>query len=257
MALLELREVSKYFGGLPAVSELDMDVMQGEILGLIGPNGAGKTTLFNLITGFLRPDCGRVIFNGKDISGLEPHFIAKRGIVRTFQLTTLFSGLTVLENMLAGLHLLSRIGFWEALFNTKSNHNKETALREKAMEILGFARLANLKDEPAMNLPHGHQQILSLCIALAGSPRILLLDEPLSGMNPKEVMAMTDMIREIRKREELSIVVVEHNMRAVMSLCERIVVVNFGKKIAEGSPEEIRENQNVIDAYLGVEANAA
>jgi branched-chain amino acid transport system ATP-binding protein len=256
MALLELRGVSKYFGGLPAVSGLDMDVMQGEILGLIGPNGAGKTTVFNVITGFLRLDRGKVVFDGKDISGLEPHFIAKRGIVRTFQLTTLFSGLTVLENMLAGLHLLSRIGFWEALFNTGSNHNKEKELREKATEILTFAGLVDVRDEPAMNLPHGHQQVLSLCVALAASPKILLLDEPLSGMNPKEVMTMIDIIRKIRNKEELSIVVVEHNMRAVMSLCERIIVVNFGRKIAEGAPEEIRENQDVIDAYLGVEANA-
>lgn len=256
MVLLELKKVSKHFGGLAAVSELDMYVRQGEILGLIGPNGAGKTTVFNMITGIFSPENGRVIFEGKDITRLEPHFVAKRGIVRTFQLTTLFSGLTVLENVLMGLHLVSRIGFWEALFNAGSNRNKERVLREKAMGILAFTGLANLKDELAINLPYGHQRVLSICIALASRPKILLLDEPLTGMNPKEVMATIDMIREIRDREGVSIVVVEHNMRAIMSLCERIVVVNFGRKIAEGSPEEIRENQDVIDAYLGGQANA-
>lgn len=255
MALLELRKISKYFGGLAAVRELDMEVNQGEILGLIGPNGAGKTTIFNLITGTLAPDKGKVAFEGKRITGLEPHFVAKRGIARTFQLATVFPNLTVLKNVLVGLQLVSKVGFWETLLNTGSKQNKNAELNQRAMEILSFMGIASLSSELAVNLPYGFQRALSIAIALAAKPKILLLDEPLAGMNPKEVTTMMGKIREIRDGEGVTIVVVEHNIRAVTILCERIIVVNFGQKIAEGSAEEVRNNQDVIDAYLGSKQN--
>jgi branched-chain amino acid transport system ATP-binding protein len=251
MALLELRDVSKHFGGLAAVSHLDITAKDGEIVGLIGPNGAGKTTVFNVMTGIYRPDGGKVVFDGEDISGLEPHFVAKKGMVRTFQLTTLFSGLTVLENVLVGLHLVSRLRFRAAVFNSKSYRDKEKELRQSATEILTFMGLGGLENELARNLPYGHQRLLSISIALAAGPKLLLLDEPLAGMNPREVITTMGLIRSIRDRQGIGIILVEHNMRAVTSLCERIVVLNFGQKIAEGSAEQIRENQDVIDAYLG------
>ena len=253
MALLELKDVSRHFGGLAAVSRLDMAADQGEIVGLIGPNGAGKTTVFNVIAGVFHPDRGQVVFDGEDISSLEPHFVAQRGIVRTFQTTTLFSGLSVIENVLLGLHLVSTIGFREAVFNTKSCRDKENELRQKAMETLAFVGLVGVENEFARNLPYGHQRLLSIAIALAARPKLLLLDEPVAGMNPREVNTTMDLIRSIRDRRGIGIVLVEHNMRAVASLCERIVVLNFGQKIAEGSAAEIRENQHVIDAYLGKE----
>ena len=257
MALLELKNLSKAFGGLSAVSNLDMEIHQGEIVGLIGPNGAGKTTTFSVITGDFSPTAGKVLFDDRNISGLQPHQIARRGIVRSFQLNTLFPHLTVKENILIGLHLRSNIGFWEGLINTGSNRRKEMALTKRAGDIMEFMGLAAVSDEEALNLPHGHQRALGIAIALAAQPKILLLDEPLTGMNPKEVDRMLEIIRRIRNDFNLTIVVVEHNMKAVMALCERIVVISFGQKIAEGSPEEIQNHQDVVEAYLGSEENAA
>lgn len=257
MALLELQKVSKFFGGLAAISGLDMEVDDGKIVGLIGPNGAGKTTTFNVITGELVPNAGRIVFERQDISGLKPYEVAKLGIVRTFQLVTLFPGYTVLENVLVGLHLQSDIGFVEAIFNAPSNRLKELNLLGQAMTTLRFMGLLGMRDELAENLPHGLQRILGIAIGLAAKPRILLLDEPLTGMNPKETSEMIGTIRQIRDQYGTTIVVVEHNMRAVMTLCERIVVMNFGQKIAEGPPEEIRENTAVIEAYLGREEHAS
>jgi branched-chain amino acid transport system ATP-binding protein len=251
MAQLELDKVSKFFGGLAAINALDMEVDQGEIVGLIGPNGAGKTTTFNVITGELRPSNGSVIFEGQDITGRSPNHVAHLGIVRTFQLATLFPGYTVLENLLVGLHLQSDLGFVEALVNTRSNRRKELALFDRALEVLDFMGLMTMGDEVAENLPHGLQRILGVAIGLAANPKVLLLDEPLTGMIPQEASVMIETIRRIRDRTGTTIVVVEHNMRAVMALCERLVVINFGQKIAEGSPEKIRENRAVIEAYLG------
>jgi len=253
MALLELKDVSRHFGGLAAVSHLDMAADTGEIVGLIGPNGAGKTTVFNVVSGVFHADHGQVLLDGEDISNLEPHFVARRGVVRTFQTTTLFAGLSVIENALLGLHLVSTTGFREALLNTISYRDKERELRRKALETLAFVGLVGAENEFARNLPYGHQRLLSIAIALAARPRLLLLDEPVAGMNPREVKTTMDLIRSIRDRRGIGIVLVEHNMRAVTSLCERIVVLNFGQKIAEGSAAEIRENQHVIDAYLGKE----
>ena len=256
MALLQLAKVSRFFGGLAAIRDLDMEVKEGEIVGLIGPNGAGKTTTFNVITGELGLNEGRIIFKGRDISGLSPNHIAKLGIVRTFQLVTLFPGYTVLENLLVGFHLQSNISFLEAMLNTRSNRQKELSLYDRAMEVSEFMGLTRFVDQLAENLPHGLQRKLGVGIALAANPKVLLLDEPLTGMNAQEASEMIETIREIRNRYRISVVVVEHNMRAVMALCERIIVISFGEKIAEGIPEEIKENKKVIEAYLGGESYA-
>ena len=256
-SLLELKDISKYFGGLAAVHQLDLTVDPGEIHGLIGPNGAGKTTTFSIISGELSPSEGQVIFEGSNIAGLPAHKTAARGIVRSFQLNTLFPNLTVLDNVLVGLHLKSRIGFLEAILNTGSNRRKERELAEEAMKTLHFMGLADLAGETAHNLPHGHQRSLGIAIAVAAKPRLLLLDEPLTGMNPTEVTGMLEIIRRIRDNFGTTIVVVEHNMKAVMALCERLTVINFGRKIAEGPPEKIQSDEAVIEAYLGTEEDAA
>jgi branched-chain amino acid transport system ATP-binding protein len=257
VVLLELRNMSQFFGGLAAVSDLNMEVRAGEILGLIGPNGAGKTTTFNTIAGDYPPSDGQILFEAKNIAGLPVHKIAKLGIVRSFQLNTLFPHLTVQENVLLGLHLRSTIGFWEGLLNTKSNRQKEIELRQETAKVMTFMGLEAYAAELALNLPHGYQRALGIAIALASRPKLLLLDEPLTGMNPKEVGNMLAIIRKIRDDLDLTIIVVEHNMKAVMALCERIVVINFGRKIAEGNAAEIQNDKAVIEAYLGSNEDAA
>jgi len=250
--ILEVKQLSKYFGGLAAVSELDLSVVDSEILGLIGPNGAGKTTLFNVIGGFFPPTSGKVIFDSRDITGLKAHRIAHLGISRIFQASTLFMEISVLDNVFTGYHMSYKTSIWKRLLRMPSALNEEEMLRQRAMEILGFMGLESLKDELAANLPHGHQRILGVCMALATNPKLLLLDEPVTGMNPEETQTMIDLIRQIRDRG-VTIVVVEHNMRVVMNLCDRIAVLNYGRKIAEGLPEEIRDNKEVVEAYLGKE----
>jgi len=250
MALLEIRGLSKYFGGLAALSEVDLDVFESEILGVIGPNGAGKTTLFNVITGLLPPTSGRVRFKGEDITGLRADQIARRGIGRTFQASVLFGQATVFENVFTAFHMHYQQPGWKAFLRAPSARAEEELIRRRVMEVLEFMGLAPLKDELAMNLPHGHQRALGICLALATNPKLLLLDEPVTGMNPVETTTMVELIRKMRDGGT-TIVIVEHDMRAIMSLCDRIAVLNYGRKIAEGSPEEIRNNQQVIEAYLG------
>jgi branched-chain amino acid transport system ATP-binding protein len=248
--ILEVKKLSKYFGGLAAISQLDLDVVDSEILGLIGPNGAGKTTLFNVISGFFPPTSGRVIFDGQDVTGLKAHEVAHLGISRTFQASTLFMKISVLDNVFTGYHMNYKTRIWKRLLRTSSALKEEELLRHRATEILEFAGLASLKDELAANLPHGHQRILGICMALATNPKLLMLDEPATGMNAVEVQNMIRLIRQIRDRG-ITVVVVEHDMKAVMNLCDRIAVLNYGRKIAEGLPNEIRENKEVVEAYLG------
>lgn len=252
MAVLEIRSLSKYFGGLAAVSELDMDVSEAEILGLIGPNGAGKTTLFNLISGFFPVTSGEVRFQGEAIDHLKPHERARLGIGRTFQQSVLFMGSTVFENVFTGFHMSYKTGLVRQFLHTAAARQEQRAVELQTREILDFMGLTHLSEELAANLSHGHQRILSICVALASNPQILLLDEPVTGMNPAETANTIELIRQLRERGR-TIVLVEHDMKAVMGLCDRIVVLNYGKKIAEGLPDEIKENKEVIEAYLGRE----
>jgi len=253
--MLEIEGLTKYFGGLAAVSGLDMSVNSGDIIGLIGPNGAGKTTVFNLITGFLHPTKGRVIFEGKDVTAKKPHSIADKGMVRTFQATNIFPDFTVLENIVLACHLKPKVGFWETVLHTRSSRRKEEDILSRAQTILELVGMEAMADIAAGTLAHGHKRMLGVAIALAAEPKLLLLDEPSSGMNAEEVSETMRVINRLWQ-SGITILLIEHNMRAAMSLCQRIVVLNFGKKIAEGSPEEIKGNNDVIQAYLGASEHA-
>lgn len=248
---LETKGLTKRFGGLMAVNQFDMYVNKGEIVGLIGPNGAGKTTIFNLITGFIRLTKGQIIFDGKDITRKKPHQVARLGIGRTFQLNPLFADFTVLQNVSASFHLHPRSSLLDIYFNTKKYRRNEAYILEQSLEIMRLVGLDKVKDELAKNLPHGYQKMLGIARALAVKPKLLLLDEPIAGMNPDEIeFTMTGI--EKTKQQGTTIVVVEHNMR-IMDLCDRVVVINFGQKIAEGRPKEVRENEEVTRAYFGDE----
>jgi branched-chain amino acid transport system ATP-binding protein len=252
MALLDIQKVSMHFGGLKAIRELDFTMEQGEIRGLIGPNGAGKTTLFNVISGVYIPTYGKFFFKGQDITKLRPHATAKLGIIRTFQATTLYKHFTVLRNVMMGCHLYSNYSFFGSLFGTPGSQRHERENERKSMEILEFLGLSRLKDELAINLPHGHQRALGIAIAMAAQPALLMLDEPVTGMNPEESASMMKLIRKIRDRG-VTILLIEHDMKVVMNVCEKITVLNFGEKIAEGTPQEIQNNADVHEAYLGGE----
>ena len=252
MALLEIRGLTKIFGGLTAVNELDFDVSQGELLGLIGPNGAGKTTLFNLISGVLKPTRGKVLYKGKDITGLKTNKIASLGVVRTFQATSIFPEMTVFDNIVVAHHLQAKVGLMGAIFDSPAARKDNRDIEQKTMSILDYMGLSPFKDELAKNLPHGHLRLLGIALALATNPELLLLDEPITGMNPEEVTAVMGRIESLWEKG-ITMVIVEHNMKALMKLSRRIVVMNFGRKIAEGTPEEIQHNKEVIEAYLGTE----
>jgi len=251
--ILRLDHVSKVFGGLEAIKGVDLEVGDGEIVGLIGPNGAGKTTAFNLISGVMKPTLGKIYLNGDDITHLKPYKIVKRGLVRTFQASNiLFNEFTVTENVLLSRHLHVGTGLFADLLNTPFARRKNKAAFKKAAEIVDFIGLSKYSDELAKSLPHGHQRTLGIGIALGPDPKVLMLDEPTSGMNMEEKETIMHLVRQIHNRG-ISVLLVEHDMKFVMGLCSRIAVLNFGVKIAEGTPDEIRANDQVIEAYLGVD----
>jgi branched-chain amino acid transport system ATP-binding protein len=250
MALLEIKGVSKYFGGLAALSEFDMEVNEGEIRGLIGPNGSGKTTLYNVISGVYRPTAGTIVYQGENIAHLPSSTVAKKGLVRTFQHTALFMDFTVLQNVSVGRHLHARENIFGVVGRTAATKKVEEDALKKAEEIVDFMELTHLKDELAINLPHGYMRALGVGIALATEPKLLMLDEPVTGMNPTEKVHMLGLINKIRERG-ITVLLVEHDMKTVMGLCDNITVLSFGKKLAEGTPKEILANQDVIEAYLG------
>ncbi len=250
MNILELQNVTISFGGLTAVDKLDIQVKSGEILSLIGPNGAGKSTVFNLITGLYKPSDGAILFQSEALTGSPPYRIAKKGITRTFQSIRLFSELSVLHNVLIGTHVLGQAGLFHSIIRSPLMHSEEKELREKAMAALDFLGLADKEHEKAKNLSYGEQRRLEIARALVSNPKILLLDEPAAGMNPFEKTVLMDIIRKIRDTG-VTIFLVEHDMTLVMGISERIVVLDYGKKIAEGSPVKIRQNDSVIEAYLG------
>ncbi len=250
MNILEVQSLTKMFGGLAAVNDVSFSVKENEILSIIGPNGAGKSTLFKVMGSFLRPSAGRVLFRDEVVSGLKPHIVARRGLVRTFQETTIFREMTALENVVVAHHIRLSAGFLGVFFATPRARGDEAGFRASAEEILDYLGLGAVRDEPARNLPHGHLRALGIAMALATRPQVLLLDEPFSGMNPEETERAVDMVEGIRRRG-VTVLLVEHDMSAVMRISDRIVVLNFGRKIAEGSPEEIRNDETVIEAYLG------
>ena len=248
--VLTTRQLSRSFGGLMAVNELDLEVNEGEILGLIGPNGAGKTTVFNLLTGFLPPSRGSVIFRGEDITGWAPYRIARFGISRVFQQGLTFTGLSVLDNVLIGLHKSHQASLAASVFRTGRARAEEGRLRDRAMDVLGLMGIQSLYDREPASLPHGHQMTVGLAVALASMPKLLLLDEPVTGMNPSESDAMIGHIRRIRDTG-ITVVLVEHDMRTVRKLCDRLVCMNFGNKLCEGDPTFVTSHPEVCEAYLG------
>lgn len=252
MSLLELHEISKIFGGLIAINELSFSVEQGSVVGLIGPNGAGKTTVFNCITGNYRPEHGSISFGGRDITGRRPHNIVEMGIARTFQSIRLFGRLPALENVLAGRHCRLKSGFLSSMLHTPWQRREEKAAVARCMEELEFVGLADHYAEAASSLSYGNQRLLEIARALASEPRFLILDEPAGGMNDQETADLMLLIKAIQKRG-ITILLIEHDMNLVMRVCEKIVVLENGALIAEGTSAEIKRNPRVIEAYLGAE----
>jgi len=254
-ALLEARKVTMRFGGLVANKDVDFTIPRGGIVSLIGPNGAGKTTFFNQLTGMLEPTSGEIVFNGESIVGLTPHAIVERGIGRTFQNIRLFGAMTVIANVMVGAHTRMHASWWASLLKLPSVREEERVVRKRAQELLTLVGLnRRYEEDAAKNLPYGDQRRLELARALASEPKLLLLDEPTAGMNPGETGQMTTLIKRLRDELDLTVLLIEHDMKVVMGISERITVLDHGELLAEGSPEEIRSNPSVIEAYLGKQA---
>ncbi len=251
MRILETQELSVQFGGLKAVDRVDLFVTEGEILSLIGPNGAGKTTFFNLVSGFLAPSAGSVRYQGREVTGLPPHRIAAAGLVRTFQKTSIFSDIPVRDGVATGFHLKRSAGLASILFSTRRARDEQAQVERWTDEILAFAGIESWSLQLGRNLPYGKQRILEVAVALAASPRLLLLDEPASGLNPAETNELMGLIRRIRDEKRITVLLIEHNMRLVVGISDRVVVLNNGKKIAEGAPDAVSKERTVVEAYLG------
>jgi ABC-type branched-subunit amino acid transport system ATPase component len=254
MALLETRKLEKAFGGVRAIQAVDFAIEEGEIVSIIGPNGAGKTSFFNVVSGIFRPDSGQVVFDGLDLAGHTPSQIAKAGIARTFQNVRLFPNLTVLENVMVGQHCRTSSGLFKSILRTPSQRREEQEIEDKAKDILSFfgSRLVGYRfDQPAFALSYANRRRLEIARAMGTEPRVLLLDEPTAGMNPRETVELTELIGRLRTERGFTIVMIEHDMRVVQGVSDRVVVLDHGVKIAEGSYDEVSTNEDVIEAYLG------